>query len=189
MKRFIILVVALLLSINVKSQNSLKEQYGIILKYDTSESGLANYICASYYGSLSAPVPIVYLEKAIMRGIGLDENHSDRRKIVGKFLNEYHGDLICGNDNSQLLRENEPLIKRSIGRGEFALIDHLMIFEEDYQYNLNHYEIVDGKKETILDYIEKILNNPILLKHYNEDALRILHNDFIEYEAKRGSEL
>ncbi len=81
------------------------------------------------------------------------------------------------------------MIKRTIGRGEYGLIDSLMIYEDDYGYNLNHFEIVDGKKETILDYIEKILNDPELLSKYNADTLRLLHSDFIDYDAKRGSEL
>jgi len=168
------------------SQKTLKEEYGIVIKDYTSFS---NFVCACYYGSVNYDVPSDYLDDNIMVRLGLKKNHPDKRKIVGKVLNEYHNYIICGEDNSHRHRDNEPLIKRAIGRGEFGLIDHLMIFEDDYGYNLNNYEIVDGKKETILDYIEKILNNPKILEGFDEDLFRVLHNDFIEYEAKRGSEL
>jgi hypothetical protein len=153
------------------------------------DNEMASFVCASYYSSLSAEKPMNYLESNIMIKLGLDENHPDRKKIIGKFLNENHNKIICGKDNLGRLRDREPLLKRSIGRGEFGLIETLMLEEEEYMYNLNHFEIVDGKKETILDYIEKILNNPELLSKYNAAKIRVIHNDFIEYEAKRGIDL
>ena len=153
------------------------------------ETELASFVCGTYMNSLSNEDPIKYFDQAILKRLKFDINHPDRKKIVGKFLNDNHDILICERNMSGDLRESESLIKRGIGRGEYGLINNLMFFEEDYNYNLNHYEIVNGKKETILDYIEKILNSPDLLSKYDADGLKVLHNDLIEYEAKRGSEL
>jgi hypothetical protein len=186
MKNILKILIVLCFTYNANSQNTLKEEFGIEIN---DASGFSSFICASYYSSLSADVQSDYLEDNLMIYLGLDINHKNRRKIFGKILNEYHNVLICGKDNDGRLRDNESIIKRSIGRGEFGLIKHLMLYEEDYEYNLNHYEIVGGNKETILDYIEKILNDPKLLAKYNASKVRVLHNDFIEYEAKRGVEL
>jgi hypothetical protein len=153
------------------------------------DNELGNFVCATYYSSLNSTNPTEDFDMKILEKLGEDKNSPNRKNIVGKFLNENHKNLICGEDSDARLRSNEPLLKRAIGRGEYGLINNLMFFEDDYKYNLNHYEIVDGKKETILDYIEKILNDPELLKRYDTDSLMVLHNDFIEYEAKRGKEL
>ncbi len=156
---------------------------------DITRSELAIHICSCYNASLSVDDQMKILEEGVLKWLGLDKNHPNSKKIFGNFLNENHSLILCGDDGSGSNRKIEPLIKRSIGRGEYGLIDSLMYYEEEYGYNLNHFEIVNGKKETILDYIEMILNNPELLARYNADKLRVLHNDFIEYDAKRGSEL
>jgi hypothetical protein len=186
MKSLFIIIIALFLSITAKSQNTLKDEFGIDIK---NTSKFSTFVCATYYISLNVINQSDYFDSQLMKFLGLDENHSDRKKIIGKVLNEYHQFIICGKDNIGNLRDRETLIKRSIGRGEFGLIGQLMIYDEEYGYNLNNYEIVNGEKETILDYIENILNNPSLLKKYREGPLKLLHNDFIEYEAKRGDEL
>jgi hypothetical protein len=152
-------------------------------------SGLALEICTIYYHSVIMPDSIGAFEKGVMLKLGLDEKDPNIKKIIGDFLNEKHDQLICGEEAINRLRENEPLLKRSIGRGEFKLLYQLLDFEDEYRYDLNHFEVVDGKKETILDYIEKILNDPEILSNYDSDKMKLLRNDLIEYEAKRGTEL
>lgn len=156
---------------------------------DVENSELSVYMCSVYSSSLGVDSQMIFLENAVLKWMSLDENYPNSKQIFGKFLNENYNLILCSDDGSGSIRKIESLIKRSIGRGEYGLIDSLMYYEEEYGFNLNHYEIVDGKKETILDYIEKILNNPKLLIRYNSDKLRVLHNDFIEYDAKRGNEL
>ena len=154
-----------------------------------SDESMASFICVCYYSSVDADNQMEYFISNIMLKLGLDKNDKDRKKIVGNFLNNNYDKLICGDDARGNLRDKETLIKRSVGRGEYSLIDNLMLDELEYKYNLNHYDVVDGKKETILDYVEKILNDPKLLAKFDVGRLKVLHNDFIEYGAKRGSEL
>jgi hypothetical protein len=186
MKNILKILIVLCCTYNANSQNTLKEKFGVKIK-DTS--GLANFVCATYYSSLNNSDPNSNFERMILERLGVNREHPKSKEIIGLFLNEYHKLLVCGKDSDARLRDSESLIKRSIGRGEYGLINHLMFYEEEFGYDLNSYEIVDEKKETILDYIEKILNDPDLFNRYDKASLKVLHNDFIEYDAKRGSEL
>jgi hypothetical protein len=191
MKSLFIIIIALFLSITAKSQNTLKEEYGIEIpaEYSNNPESFALYICATYYTSLSKENSMLDFESKVLVFLNVKDNHPKRREIIGMFLNEYHNLLVCVEDTSHRLRDSETIIKRTIGRGEYGFINHLMFYEDEFFYDLNHYDIVDGKKETILDYIEKILNDPDLFNRYDKASLKVLHNDFIEYDAKRGSEL
>lgn len=184
MKNTLLSITAVFITFILNAQNVSIQDINI-----EDQESFSIFVCSKYYNSRNLSNSIEAFEIGIMRELDLDENHPNRKAIIGMILNKYHDIIICGKDTENRLRDIEPIIKRSIGRGEYDLIDNLMYYEEDYGYNLNHYEIVDGNKETILDYIEKILNTPSLINKYDADRLIVLHNDFIEYEAKRGIEL
>ena len=59
--------------------------------------------------------------------------------------------------------------------------------------NVNQYEIIDGKKETLLDFVHKVttfrVNDPTRMNQSQED-LRKLSRELIDNcGAKKGSEL
>ncbi|MEL6562426.1 MAG: hypothetical protein AAFQ94_29925, partial [Bacteroidota bacterium] len=98
--------------------------------------------------------------------------------------------LICGNDTHGKIRDSEHILKRSIAYDGTHFLRRILETEEYAgKVDYNFYEIVDGKKETILDYIDKILNDENLMIVYDKEELEDFIDMIEDSEGKRGSEL
>lgn len=67
-----------------------------------------------------------------------------------------------------------------------------MIYYEGTEYHWNDYDIIKGKKETILDFIECLLNNNEYTGQFMSSAIskfELIKEDLKEYGAKYGKEL
>lgn len=112
----------------------------------------------------------------------------NKGKYVSKFFNENNHLLICGDDTDFYGRENEHIFKRMLALSEHEFLVHAAN-SEDYEIDWNFYEIVDGKKETMLDYIDKIINDSELALDYNIPELKTLIRTIKARGGKRGHEL
>jgi hypothetical protein len=123
-----------------------------------------------------------------------DESSENQKAIFKTFWNKHNDKLICKTKVYQA-RVIEHFTKRAIELklgyelfGGFLLRDH-----QNMKINVNAVEIYDGKKETVLDFIENILNDPKGISTYGSGGLaklkRIKRILVARFEAKRADEL
>ncbi|MEL6562132.1 MAG: hypothetical protein AAFQ94_28360, partial [Bacteroidota bacterium] len=160
-----------------------------------------NQICRLLYDSTGDSNPAEKFEEGILKvskSLNLYPELSDKSiselseiekiKIISRFFNDNNNCLICGNDTSLKIRNNEHILKRSISSN----MPHLLrkaLETENYDIDYNFYEIVNGKKETILDFIDKILSNEDLMRTYDKEELEDLMDMIEDSGGKRGKEL
>lgn len=64
-----------------------------------------------------------------------------------------------------------------------------LAIDEGYSVDFNKYEIIDGKKETLLDFIYLIINDEELAEDYNVYELEGLARSIVKRGDKRGKDL
>jgi hypothetical protein len=149
---------------------------------------LASKICSFGYSSWGNTSPTDEFDKAILREIGTDLNDPERKMKVSNYLNENSHILICGDDGIDGLREREQLLKRSVSSGFYGYVIQLAI-DVEYSIDFNQYEIVNGKKETLLDFIYLILDDEDLANDYDIAELKGLVRSIEKRGGKRGKYL
>ena len=152
------------------------------------DDNLADIFCSLGYSNWGSSEPVVGFERVILSHLGVDENHPDKEKLISKFFNENNAKLICGEDTDEFIRPNEHILKRSIALSEYDFLLHAANSSK-YTLDWNFYEMVDGKKETILDYLDMIINDEELALEYNIPELRTLVSTLEARGGKRGKDL
>ncbi len=104
---------------------------------------------------------------------------------ISLFLNKYGDRLICPEDSTYEDHRNKQLYKHAILYGINSLFEEMLLDDEKYTIDFNLYEIVDGKKETLLDYMDKLIASG----DYNKDTLGIIQMEIEDLGGKRGAEL
>ncbi|SFD71835.1 hypothetical protein SAMN04489722_1181 [Algibacter lectus] len=149
---------------------------------------LANKICMHGYRAWGNTDPTDEFDRIILREVGSDLNDPKRKKKVSDYLNKYSNILICGDHGTDGIHEREQLLKRSVSSGLYGYLEQLAI-DEEYSIDFNKYEIIDGEKETLLDYIYLIINDEELAKDYDIIELEALAGAIEERGGKRGKDL
>jgi hypothetical protein len=124
-------------------------------------------------------------KKIILDGLGINENSENVNQVVSSFLNKYKQELVCPKDQSRKNSRDLHLYKTAILDGVIDLYDEILLNTDEYDIDFNAYEIVDGKKETVLDYIDKLIKTNV----HGTEELELLKDDIIEAGAKRGDEI
>lgn len=170
--------------------------FGSLAKADDSEissetgaTRLANKICAQGYNSWPSMEPVEKFESAVLLHLGLPDDTPNKEKVIAKFFNENNSKLICGDDSDEFIRTSEHVLKRSLARSEHTYLIHMANSEGYDDYDWNFYEMVDGEKETILDYLDMIFDDPDLAEDYDIPELKTLYRTIQDRGGKRGREL
>jgi hypothetical protein len=177
MKKSLIILFYLFISISY-SQNSSDENLELALR-----------VCGASYLAWNGSTPVRTFERVILNEIGTTFDDPERFKKISDFINNNNKFLICVNETVPNHRKREHVLKRAIAFQNYSYLNHLAENEDLYSIDLNFYEIVDGKKETLLDYVNMIIADPEKLNDYDEDGLYELRDMFIEMGLKKGSEL
>ena len=186
--KFKILILFSLIFINsIFSQNVVIEN-GEVIGNDSENNALAGNICGASYLAWQGGTPVDSFESTILKVINVSFDDPLRAKKISDFFNNNHAKLICGCDSNSRHRSREHVFKRAIAIQSYEYINHLAR-SDDYSINMNFYEIVDGKKETLLDYVDMILNDPKKREMYNLNALNILRENLVDLGVVNGSEL
>jgi hypothetical protein len=190
MKNFIksILLFSILLISNFSFAQTVEEKTSEKLNINSDNNDLASKICGASYLSWGSSNPVISLEMTILDEIGVEIDDPLRSQKISEFFNKNHDRLICGDDSLQKFRKREHFFKRAIAIQAYDYFDHLAE-SDDYSINMNAYEIIDGKKETLIDYVDKILNDPAKRALYNIDGLKNLRITLEELGVVKGSEL
>jgi hypothetical protein len=121
----------------------------------------------------------------------LDLNHSENnKKEILIFWNTKSQYLIC-DTGTKKSRESENILKRAIYLKLYPemFFSYLMSFK-DPTIDFNAIEVVDGKNETILDYIDNIMEEQDVELNYNASQVRKLRKILAtQFGAKKASEL
>lgn len=160
----------------------------MVAQEEDKDNSLAIKICGKGYLTWPSVDAIEKFENSILSYLGFPESTPNKEKIISKFFNENNSKLICNDDSDSYIRPNEHILKRSLGRAEHDFLKYIANSSK-YEIDWNFYEIVDGKKETMLDYIEKIINDPELAEDYNIPELKTLVRTIEGRGGKRGHEL
>ena len=133
------------------------------------------------------------IEKRFLKMFGIDKNDPNYKKLVAAVYNKYAACFICRDKPTSKTRNPEQFLKRvvSLGMYETILYDFFLYDEEEYPINVNTIEILpNGEKETLLDYINKILADPEVDKKYDVKEILDLKGLIIEdFGAKKASDL
>jgi hypothetical protein len=190
MKNFIksILLLSILLISNFSFTQTVDEKTNEKLNINSDNNDLAFKICGAGYLSWGSPSPVKSLEKTILNEIGVSVDDPLRSQKISEFFNKNHEKLICDDGSLQQFRQREHFFKRAIAIQAYDYFYHLAE-SDDYSINMNAYEIIDGKKETLIDYVDKILNDPAKRALYNIAGLKDLRIILEELGVVKGSEL
>jgi hypothetical protein len=124
-------------------------------------------------------------EKPVLEIYKLSANDKNKNQIVSQFLNTYKNDLICIKQQDTDIKRNVHLYKYALFRSIIDTFDELLLDEDNYTIDFNAYEMVDGKKETVVDYIDKL----IAAGRHDKGELLSVRGAITHLGGKRGSEL
>ena len=146
---------------------------------------IRNLLCMNLISATSFGFKPLEFKKVILDGLGINENSENVNQVVSNFLNKYKQELVCPKDQSRKNSRDLHIYKTAILGGVIDLYDEILLNTDEYDIDFNAYEIVDGKKETVLDYTDKL----ILTGVHGTETLELLKDDLIEAGAKRGDEI
>jgi len=146
---------------------------------------IASKLCGDVYLSDTVGFSFKRFIKLIADGVGADPNAENINEVISTFLNTNKNKLICSEDKYKQDKREKHLYKQALLRGITDLYDDVLLDDELYEIDFNSYEIVNGKKETILDYIDKLIEGD----SHDSDELRLIQMDIEELGGKRGADL
>jgi len=119
--------------------------------------------------------------------LGFKGNDEEFKLFFNNFLNTYKNQFICPRYKvTTSIYPSQHLFKRILAMGMDQTFEEYFFYLEDGDIDYNAYEIVNGKKETILDWVE----NWIVLGRGDVDELRDVASSLEdEFGAKYGKDL
>ena len=147
--------------------------------------GIASKLCSDLYRSDTVGFSKERFILIIANGLGINKNDPNIHIYVSKFLNKYKNELICPPDKIEKDNRSKHLYKSAILKGITDLFDEMLLNDDEFKIDFNMYEIIDNKKETLLDYIDKLIAS----KNYNKEELQLIQMDIEDLGGKRGNEL
>ena len=117
--------------------------------------------------------------------VNLEISDDSKYGIISNFLNKYKQKLVCEKSKDKGGDRNRHLYKVAVLEGVIDFYDEILLDDDFYTINLNAYEIVNGKKETLIDYIDYLISTGL----HGKSDLELLRDDIIDLGGKRGMEL
>ena len=152
-----------------------------------SEKEIAYELCNIYGGAPGrGKDSLKEITNFILKQEVLPEDTENWEPIVIGFLNKYGEKLICPKSGSEALYDNEHFYKRAVSYYQFEIFYDLLT-DDEYPVELNMIQIRNGKKETLLDFIEARKKKGVSSELERE--LNSLISDLRELGAKYAREL
>ena len=146
---------------------------------------IASRLCSDLFQSDTAGFEEIRIQRIIAEGLGLKVTDNNINGIVSAFLNKFKQELICPPDQHLEDYRFKLYFKSALLKGIYDLYDEILLNDEEYQIDFNAYEIVDNKKETLLDYIDKLIAS----NKYDKENLQMIQMDIEDLGGKRGAQL
>lgn len=119
-------------------------------------------------------------------------------KEVIAFLNKNLDKIVCKNSRQLKVRKYQSLFKYAIDIRDYDFVTTILYkggcsrnpkTEKRTLINLNIYDVIDGKKETFIDFLDIIIEDPHNVGIYEIDDLKEMREILMECGAKRGAKL
>lgn len=146
---------------------------------------IANQLCFETDSSRVKGFNKEVFERYILETYKISKDDKNKNKIVSHFLNTYKNDLICKKASDSIVRRDMHIYKYALFRSIIDTFDELLLDEDNYTIDFNAYEIVDSKKETLVDYIDKL----IAAGRHHKGELLSIRDVIVHLGGKKGSEL
>lgn len=154
---------------------------------DTVVRQVAYKLCANILMATIGGFRVDKFKNIILEAEGVSPTASEHYKdaVVSAFLIKYNQQMICPRNTSDSDSRDLHLYKIAILNGVIELYDEILLDPDDYQVDFNAYEMVDGKKETVVDYINKLMATG----GRDNERLEMLRDDIIGFGGKSGEDL
>ncbi len=146
---------------------------------------VAKAACDYLTGSIRKGFNPIKFKESIANQIGVNPNDKDINTIISNFLNQYKNQMICLANPTDNSKRDMHLYKYALLRGVIDLYDEILFDDEEFSIDFNAVEIVEGKPETLLDYIDKRLTKESMLK----DTLKGIRMDVVDLGGKTAQQL
>lgn len=158
---------------------------------DISIRLLADQICdamIAYDMTGIGPVHEAF-EMMILDHLNIDKNATPNYRInIREFWNQHHEQMICQSE-APGYESPQHILKRVVDMGGTVNF-YFGYFLADRQVNVNAIEMRNGQPETVVDYLDTILQDPQSQYVYDVDEVRRLRSILIELMgARRASEI
>lgn len=145
----------------------------------------ASAACGYLEDSLRFGFSATKFKEKIAKQIGLDINDKDFNKKFYVFLNRYKNEMICAKDPKSNTSRNMHFYKYALFRGIIDLYDDVLFYDEDFEIDYNAVEIINGKPETLVDYIDKEIATGTM----RANTLKGIRIDVVDLGGKTGQQL
>tara|TARA_B100000809_G_C15127732_1_gene527012 strand:+ start:1544 stop:2623 length:1080 start_codon:yes stop_codon:yes gene_type:complete len=163
-------------SISFPNKNSDEKIEGVICK-----------ICSDIMVASRKAYDIPKWQKTMQKELGYDGTEEDFSKYFNNFLNKYKNQIICPEFKvTTNVYPPQHLFKRLLAAGMNETYEEYFFNFEDGDVDFNAYQIIDGKKETILDWVEHWIAEGLGDPEELRDIASGLRDEF---GAKYGKEL
>jgi hypothetical protein len=129
------------------------------------------------------------IEDILLAHLDLTRSSKDFEKKVTKFWNKNHNNFICG-ANTHYGKKHLFKAVLDMQMASTVLLGFFLKEDQKYKMNVNSYEMIRGKPETVLDYLYNIKAGKNSGLNYNipeiNELVEILED---EYNALRGKDL
>ncbi|RXP54521.1 hypothetical protein EC396_09045 [Lutibacter sp. HS1-25] len=145
----------------------------------------AGTACAYLEASLREGFNASKFKEKIATQIGVNPNNEDINSILSDFLNQNKNKMICAKDPKSNTSRSMHFYKYAILNGIIDLYDEILFDDEEFEIDFNAVEIVDGKPETLLDYIDKRITTGTGIAN----TLKGVRIDVVDLGGKTGQQL
>ncbi|MBG7612334.1 hypothetical protein IU405_08750 [Polaribacter sp. BAL334] len=147
--------------------------------------GAAIAACLNLEQSLTQGFSAAKFKEKIANQIGLDINDKDFNKKFYGFLNQYKNKMICAKDPKSNTSRSMHFYKYALFRGIIDLYDDVLFYDEEFEIDFNAVEIVNGKPETLVDFIDKEIATGTM----RANTLKGIRIDVVDLGGKTGQQL
>jgi hypothetical protein len=148
---------------------------------------IACALCSNVNWAKSEGLDIPPWKQTMEERLGFKGNNKEFRVFFHTFLNTYKNKIICPQFKvSSRIYPSQHLFKRILAVGMNETYEEYFFNLEEGAIDFNAYEMVNGKKETVLDWIEKWI---ALGKGDAEELRDVAYSLKDEFGAKYGKDL
>jgi len=187
--KHIVATVLMLLAITTKAQTTETE----ITDERIEDLSKKMCIAALTFRASSADKAGSNIEGLILNFLRTSKEDPNYKEKLTKFWDENNEKCICHDEGStERTRNPQHFLKRIVDLGMYnSVFYHWLLSDpEEYPVDVNAVEIYNGKEETLLDYIDYILNKPNANSEYNLKEIQSLRDWLVMgYNAKTAAEL
>jgi hypothetical protein len=129
------------------------------------------------------------IENLILSHLQITKNKKEYKKMISEFWNTNHNKFIC-EANTHYAKKHLFKIVIDMRIYDHVLLNYFLKEDQVHKFNVNAYEVVNKKPETVLDYLYDIKTGLNSSRPYNipeiEELIEVLED---EYGALRGKDL